>query len=275
MLAAGEVVLFALLILIMPMIGWVIFAYQLWIVRQAFKQLASSHDGEYSSSHPLYLVGKGVEFFHNDKDALIEIRQRNMNAWSFSTQFSIAWPDNLIHCQVYSKGFFRRLGALISRRSVKTGVRRFDERYIVISNSHDRIQSLLSPHVQMAIEQLRQISGIRDVRVKWQEGRLVVEAPTLIRDYPSLALFTSLATGLYDLAIGTSTEGIEFTQSSSESSDNAICKVCGDALEKNIVYCRSCDTPHHRECWRFYGACSVYACGEKKFTKARRRECTV
>ena len=261
--------------MIPPAIGWVVFAYQLWVVRRALKQLASLRHGEYFSSHPLYLVGKGIEFTHSHTNALIEVHQRNMNMWSFSTQFSISWPGDSFNCHVYSKKVLRRLGALISRRAVKTGVRRFDERYIVISSSREGVQALLSPHVQMAIEQLRQTSGIQDVRVKWQEGSFIVEAPTLIRDYPSLALFTSLATGLYDVAIGTSTEGIEFTEATSATADNGICKVCGDALEGKVVYCRSCDTPHHRECWRFYGACSIYGCGEKKFTKTSRRECTV
>jgi hypothetical protein len=57
---------------------------------------------------------------------------------------------------------------------------------------------------------------------------------------------------------------------SSEPTADAVCKVCGDPLEGEIVYCRICDTPHHRDCWRYFGGCSVYACGERRFTRAPR-----
>lgn len=31
------------------------------------------------------------------------------------------------------------------------------------------------------------------------------------------------------------------------------------------VSCRSCSTLHHRVCWEYTGACSVYACDESRF----------
>lgn len=43
-----------------------------------------------------------------------------------------------------------------------------------------------------------------------------------------------------------------------------VCGVCGDALTWGVVRCRSCRAPHHAECWRWIGACSTYACGERR-----------
>jgi hypothetical protein len=41
-----------------------------------------------------------------------------------------------------------------------------------------------------------------------------------------------------------------------------VCLVCGDgAVERPVVRCRLCDSPHHDECWRYNGRCAVYACG--------------
>ena len=49
--------------------------------------------------------------------------------------------------------------------------------------------------------------------------------------------------------------------------EDARCGVCGESLANEIVVCRRCNTPHHRDCWQFGGGCATYACGS--------RECTV
>jgi hypothetical protein len=38
------------------------------------------------------------------------------------------------------------------------------------------------------------------------------------------------------------------------------CAICRGELSGDVVRCASCRTPHHRECFRFVGTCSVYAC---------------
>ena len=40
------------------------------------------------------------------------------------------------------------------------------------------------------------------------------------------------------------------------------CKVCGEPIDGGaVVLCSSCNTPHHRDCWEYVGACSIYGCG--------------
>jgi hypothetical protein len=43
------------------------------------------------------------------------------------------------------------------------------------------------------------------------------------------------------------------------------CLVCGGPLRENVVHCRRCRTPHHEECWRYFGSCSTYGCREERF----------
>lgn len=38
------------------------------------------------------------------------------------------------------------------------------------------------------------------------------------------------------------------------------CLVCRQGLAAEVVRCRSCRTPHHRDCWEYVGRCSVFAC---------------
>jgi hypothetical protein len=48
----------------------------------------------------------------------------------------------------------------------------------------------------------------------------------------------------------------------------ARCLVCRSELAGEIIYCASCHTPHHRECFAYAGACSVYACRGREFRRA-------
>jgi hypothetical protein len=43
-----------------------------------------------------------------------------------------------------------------------------------------------------------------------------------------------------------------------------LCKVCGDPISGTPkVFCSTCRTPHHRDCWEFIGSCSVFGCKGK------------
>ncbi|MBI3890546.1 MAG: hypothetical protein HY303_03345 [Candidatus Wallbacteria bacterium] len=48
------------------------------------------------------------------------------------------------------------------------------------------------------------------------------------------------------------------------------CPVCGDPLQGSaLVQCSRCATPHHRDCFRYAGVCSVFGCGEERFDHYR------
>lgn len=44
-----------------------------------------------------------------------------------------------------------------------------------------------------------------------------------------------------------------------------ICQVCGEQIGQERVLCARCSTPHHRECWVYAGACSIFGCQSTKF----------
>ncbi len=45
------------------------------------------------------------------------------------------------------------------------------------------------------------------------------------------------------------------------------CPVCGTALEERVVYCATCKTPQHEECWMYNGSCSTTGCREIRNTR--------
>ena len=47
------------------------------------------------------------------------------------------------------------------------------------------------------------------------------------------------------------------------------CSFCRGALTREeAIYCASCLAPHHPECFREHGRCSVMGCGEQRFDQA-------
>ncbi len=42
--------------------------------------------------------------------------------------------------------------------------------------------------------------------------------------------------------------------------DAGRCPVCGDPLRDPVRRCSECATPHHGECWSYFGGCAIFAC---------------
>jgi hypothetical protein len=192
------------------------------------------------------------------------------------TQLHIDWPDDAVRCEVYPEGVFNRLGKLLGMNDLEIGSPNFDATYIITGNSASRIQELLTPGVQLAIEALRRFRYSRDIYVAFQGGELLIKKQSLFRDYAALQEFIRLGLELFDQASAAGSEGIDFIEGeagvfsiTAASAEPPTCQVCGEAITEAMVTCRSCRTPHHKECWKYYGACSTYGCGQKTFRAVR------
>ena len=92
-------------------------------------------------------------------------------------------------------------------------------------------------------------------------GTLVIRSAGSLEEQGRLARFTELA---YRIAerLRTTATGVEILEEARREEGN--CRVCGCALDGELVRCASCSTPHHADCWAYNGGCSVYACGGRK-----------
>jgi hypothetical protein len=95
---------------------------------------------------------------------------------------------------------------------------------------------------------------------------LLVKKLSLVRDADQLIRFVQLALELRMLALSTQTAGIEFEDdANAQPVESSTCQICGDQIGDDMVICRRCKTPHHRDCWHYFGRCSTYGCGESRF----------
>ena len=217
-----------------------------------------------------------VRFDYHGAGVLVDIHASGSEDTTYYTQVRIDWPDRTLRCEVYPPTVFSRIGKFLGYEDIEIGSPAFDADYHISGGHPQLIRQLLSPGVQQVIDRIRRYAKNDDVYVLFSGGKLLVKKLGLIDEYDSLLTYVLLSLALYDQALLTRAAGIEFVeeQSARESwrrirpehvAAAPICQICGDALTSNVVYCRQCKTPHHADCWKYYGACSTYGCREKEF----------
>lgn len=142
----------------------------------------------------------------------------------------------------------------------------FGRRWYVMTDDPDETRLLLSLGVRWHIDQLWLRPALSDALVGVMPGWLIIRKHWNSSQASDIAQFVELGLGLYDQLLLTRSVGIEFVESNElQVIEHAHCKVCGEDLDREIVCCRRCKTPHHRECWEYNGGCSTYACRETNY----------
>jgi hypothetical protein len=110
--------------------------------------------------------------------------------------------------------------------------------------------------------------GTGDFYLSLDAGLLTIRKRHFIRTFAELDGFVRLCLELYEQALLTRTEGIAFVAGERPEGPPK-CLVCGEGVTAEMVICRRCQTPHHKECWHYYGSCTTYGCGETRYDEPR------
>lgn len=162
-------------------------------------------------------------------------------------------------------------------RPVKLGIPLLDQNFSVRTNDPEIAKEFLNPEVLGAILDLQATVHSGGMLVSINPERLLVQIDrNLGLGVDSLDRAVTDALILHDgLLIGVGrrmTAGINIVSTDAGLDDVAtdapICKVCGEPIgEGPIIVCSACRTPHHRDCWEFVGACSIYGCNGRSGTR--------
>jgi hypothetical protein len=169
-------------------------------------------------------------------------------------------------------------------RLVRLGDPVFDRHFVVRANDPEIARELLArDEARRAIEGLRRLSPPGGFLISVNPERLLVQVDrNLGQSAAALEAAVREALALHDLlrrkVAERMAEGIAIVEDapdgaspSSGSGETApICKVCNEPIgpDEPKVVCASCKTPHHRDCWTFVGACSIYGCQGKQCVSA-------
>jgi hypothetical protein len=157
-------------------------------------------------------------------------------------------------------------------RLVRLGDQEFDRGYVVQANDPDMARAFLAPDVRWAIGNLSRLGPPGGMLVSINPERLLVQVDrnlALHADSLGQAVHEALVIhdGLQEGVASRLNQGIAIVSAGPAAPEDAgppICKVCGEPIVTPAVLCAICRTPHHRDCWEFVGACSIYGCHGKQ-----------
>ena len=163
-------------------------------------------------------------------------------------------------------------------RPVRVGDAEFDRMFLVQANDPEMARDFLTAPVRWAVANLLKLGPPGGMLVSINPERMLVQVDrNLGTSVDSLAIGVREALMIHDgLQSGVASrlgEGVAIVASGPASPEDAgppTCKVCGDPIlgpgltsASPRVFCSTCRTPHHRDCWDFIGACSVFGCKGK------------
>lgn len=229
--------------------------------RRAYQQLAKRFAGNYS---PGGLVSRpNVRMRYGETRAVLRESQGRGPYEGKCTQIQIEWPDYRVVCEILSGNNEASFG-IRGLLDQSTNDQEFDDRFWVRGSAARDVQELLTDGVRWQIDRLAAASGNSGLYLLMRRGTILIQKPQLIRGFEELEEFTGAALDLYDQVMLARAEGIEFVAGTeAQTLEEVICKVCGEPIITDLVFCRRCKTPHHGECWSYVGTCSVYGCMEK------------
>ena len=185
-----------------------------------------------------------------------------------TTQAVVQWPDGRTDWRLDTRLTDGPSSSGDDAREFLTEDSDFNRRFQVGGHSEEESRRLLSDGVRWQINRLAQSPQPSPLRISIRHGRLIVEKFLAIKRAEELEEFTQLCIELYDQAMLTRSEGIEFVGDANEALpiEDPICQVCGEKIVSEMVYCRRCYTPHHLDCWQYNGLCSTYGCRETRYS---------
>jgi hypothetical protein len=230
---------------------------------KAFLALARKHHGLYRRTGA---IEQFVEFRREGVRYRLAIERRRRWIPVYATVIEVTgWGAAELNATIRP----RQLTDLFRLGSVGSGSIAFNMKYLVLGGPRERLKKLLSLGVRARISLLRQAAQSKNLVIHLDDSEFRVSRRGCLLPFSNLDRFCDAAIWLCDEMVGVLAVGIDFGQPAQISTEEAMCKICGDDLSEDVVYCRKCETPHHKDCWIFNGECSVYACGERRFRKAK------
>jgi hypothetical protein len=157
-------------------------------------------------------------------------------------------------------------------RLLKLGIGDFDREFVVQANDLDMARDFLSARIRASIVLLHRMAHPGGMLVSVNPERMLVQIDrnlgssgealgTAVRE--ALVLHDGLAEGVAcRMKQGISI--VENPEAADRNGEPPVCKVCLEPIgEGPVVVCAVCNTPHHRDCWDYVGACSIYGCNSK------------
>jgi len=214
---------------------------------------------------PSFWSGDRVEFIVDGADAELTYHQGNRNRSPFTRLRIRRSPPGSL--RVVPEGVFESLRKIFGEQDIQVGDPRFDAAYLVQGSPEHWVRQLLDPEVRRRITMLASLGdsflGRRAVSLEAGPAGVTITCGRNFTDSSGrLNAFLEHALAVFGRIQGPLTEGVKVL-SADEHAHRGECPVCANPLDGATRRCDSCATPHHRECWDYFGGCAIYGCARR------------
>lgn len=188
------------------------------------------------------------------------------------THLTIYFPDQQLRLELTVQNLLQQLRKMLGMYDLEIGSRQFDDAFIINGNYPELIREYLTADAQVAISELSRFGSLSpDLHLTIQAGILRVTKHRALKSESELNGLISRFERVFTALAYARNAGIEFvTAQPLPLVQDTQCQVCGQPLAGKIVFCASCKTPHHLDCWQYFESCAVYGCGQHRYLEARR-----
>ena len=151
---------------------------------------------------------------------------------------------------------------------IGTGDPEFDASYVVPADDAVMARTVLGPEARALLSELQLLGARGRARLDLDPHRLRIQKEEQVSSPETLAAAARLGLRLLDAVRDALKAGqeVQFLDAPGPAALPS-CPVCAAEIAKqDRVECRRCRTPHHRECWEYAGACSMFACREARYS---------
>lgn len=215
-----------------------------------------------------------IRFPHAGRNVLLTYMAQGDEGPSYKTSLAIPWSHRTLRCEIFPDSPTYSLRRLIGMQDIEIGSPRFDDQFVITGNDEQAIKAFLTPKVRTCVGKIYNLktgsNPAPGIYLHISGGWLTVSKNGYLVSGNELDPFVESFLDLFDTASMVAISGIVFidTPAAEPSHDETAphCIVCGESLTTDLISCRSCRTPHHRDCWQYFGGCATYACGGKQFS---------
>ncbi len=184
------------------------------------------------------------------------------------THLTISIYDIRVRLELRPQGMAQRLGKYFGMQDIEVGAPEFDAAFVIQGSNERGIRDFLSSEVRQSIMSLATCGagGRFDLHLQLGGGSLRITKHEHLTSEAELSNFVRSCFVLLRQIQKPIADGIQFVeQAPNLTLKDTQCRVCGDALVEKVVFCTKCKTPHHLDCWQYFGSCAVYGCGQKRY----------
>lgn len=200
--------------------------------------------------------------------------------WVFRCRYDLP-PRTPLRVEIRPESPADFLAKLLGMQDLQIGNRELDRRYIMQSSDPPAFAALARSGFEAALDRTVRIRPDCDLlHVSLVPGRLVVQRSFKVvwsqPDEQTIPLaFHDTTLDLLFAITGLSPFGradqIQTAIMEVGAAGPIACLVCGADIEREMMVCLRCDTPHHADCWTYNGRCGLYACNSVKARHGRRK----